>query len=147
MPSLAIGRNASLEIRRKVRRAYRALLRRRSYDLRIKVLASTTDVGRQTILSPSPGRRIRFIRAKILQESSEGRHLWELFFGDAGNMITAPNRAIDILAVPDLSSAATRTFPKSRGPRGKTNEVLSGRWRGTAPATSHKIIIEYTEES
>jgi hypothetical protein len=137
----------SLELRRKVRRAYRALIRRRSYDLRIKAVDASTGIDRQTILSPSPGRRIRFVRVKVLQASSDGRHLWELFFGDAGNMITAPNRAIDVLGVPDLGSAATRTFPRDQGPRGRTNEVLSGRWRGTAPATVHKIIIEYTDES
>ena len=136
-----------LELRRKVRRAYRALIRRRRYDLRIKVVNASTDIDRQTILPPAPGRRIRFIRAKVLQDSSEGRHLWELFFGDAGNIITAPNRAIDIIAVPDLGSAATRTFPKDQGPRGRTNEVLSGRWRGTAPASAHKVVIEYSEES
>ena len=136
-----------LEPRRKVRRAYRALVRRRHYHLRIQVVDASTDIDRQTILSPSPGRRLRFIRAKVLQGASDGRHLWELFFGDAGNIITAPNRSIDILAIPDVSSAATRTFPKNQGPRGKTNEVLSGRWRGTAPTTVHKIIVEYTEES
>ena len=133
--------------RGKVRRAYRARVRRRRYQLQIKAVDSSTDIDRQTILSPSPGRRIRFIRTRILQEASDGRHLWELFFGDAGNIITAPNRGIDILAVPDLGSDASRTFRRGEGPRGKRNEVLSGRWRGTAPTTSHKIIIEYTEES
>jgi len=137
----------SLHIRRKVRRAYRALLRRRQYHLRIKVVDASTDIDRQTILSPSPGRRIRFVRAKVLQDSSDGRHLWELFFGGAGNIITAPNRAIDILAVPDVGSAATRTFRKDQGPLGTRGEVLSGRWRGTAPTTVHKIVVEYTEES
>ena len=136
-----------LEFGRRVRRAYRAIVRRRRYTLRIRVVDASTDIDRQTILSPSPGRRLRFIRAKVLQEYSDGRHLWELFFGDAGNIITAPNRSIDILAIPDVGSAATRTFPKDQGPRGKTNEVLSGRWRGTAPSTAHKIIVEYTEES
>ncbi len=83
----------------------------------------------------------------MLQEASDGRHLWELFFGNAGNMITAPNRAIDVLAIPDVGSAATRPFLRGEGPLGKQNEVLSGRWRGTAPTTAHKIVIEYTEES
>ena len=79
------------DIRRKVRRAYKALLRRYPYHLRIKVLDASTDTDRQTILSPSAGFRIRFIRVKVLQDSSDGRHLWELFFGDAGNIITAPS--------------------------------------------------------
>ena len=133
--------------RGKVRRAYRSRLRRRRYQLRIRAVDSSTDIDRQTILSPSPGRRIRFIRTRVLQEASDGRHLWELFFGDAGNIITAPNRSIDILAIPDLGWDASRTFLRGEGPRGKRNEVLSGRWRGTAPTGAHKIIIEYTEES
>ncbi len=137
----------TLGLRRAARRAYRALLRRRTYQLLIRVVDASTDIDRQTILSPSPGKRLRFIRVKVLQESSDGRHLWELFFGDAGNMITAPNRSIDVLAVPDSGSAATRTFLKDQGPKGKRGEVLSGRWRGTAPTTIHKIVVEYTEES
>ena len=121
----------------KVRRAYRARVRRRRYQLQIRAVDSSTDIGRQTILSPSPGRRIRFIRTRVLQDAS----------GDAGNIITAPHRSIDVLAIPDLGSDASRTFQRGEGPCGKRNEVLSGRWRGTAPTSSHKIIIEYTEES
>ncbi len=132
---------------RTVRRVYRAILRRRTYELRIKVVDASTDIDRQTILSPSPGRRLRLIRAKVLQQSSDGRHLWELFFGEAGNMITAPNRAIDVLAVPDSGSAATRVYLRDQGPKGKRDEVLSGRWRGEAPTSVHKIVIEYSEES
>ena len=138
---------AGLKLRSKVRRAYRALLRRRPFQLRIKVVDASTNIDRQELLAPSPGHRLRFVRAKVLQESSDGRHLWELFFGDAGNIITTPNRAIDILAIPDVGSADTRTFLRREGPRGKPNEVLSGRWRGSAPASVHKIVIEYTEES
>ena len=137
----------SLDISGTVRRVYRVRLRRRRFHLRIKIVDAATDIDRQTILSPSAGRRIRFIRTKLLQVSSDGRHLWELFFGEAGNMITAPNRAIDVLAVPDLGSAATRTFKNYEGPSGKRDEVLSGRWRGTAPTSVHKIVIEYAEES
>ena len=136
-----------LKLRSKVRRAYRALLLRRPYPLKTRVIDASTNIDRQELLAPSPGRRLRFVRTKVLQESSDGRHLWELFFGDAGNIITAPNRAIDILAIPDVGSAATRTFLGQEGPRGKRDEVLSGRWRGTAPTSIHKIVIEYTEES
>ena len=137
----------NLDRRGKDRRVYRARVRRRRYQLQIRAVDSSTDIDRQTILSPSPGRRIRFIRTRVLQDASDGRHLWELFFGDAGNIITAPNRSIDVLAIPDLGSDASRAFLRGTGPRGKMNEVLSGRWRGTAPITAHKIIIEYTEES
>ena len=83
----------------------------------------------------------------MIQDAADGRHLWELYFGTGGNMITDPSRAIEILAVPDQAVASTRTFLKNEGPRGKRDEVLSGRWRGTAPTNSHAIIIECTEES
>ena len=104
---------------RKVKRAYRPRVRRRRYQLQIRAVDSSTDISRQTILSPSPGRRIRFIRTRVLQDASDGRHPWELFFGDAGNIITAPNRSIDILAIPDLGSDASRTFRRGEGPVGK----------------------------
>ena len=139
MPALRLGR--------RVRRIYLAAVRRRPNQLKIKVLDASTNNSRQELLAPAPGHRIRFIRAKVLQDTSDGRHLWELFFGDAGNIITAPNRGIDILAVPDLGSDVTRTFLREEGPRGKRDEVLSGRWRGTAPTTVHKIVVEYSEES
>ena len=134
-------------VRRGARRVYRAVVRRRPYQLRVRIVDGSTNTSRQTLLAPSKGFRVRFIRVKVLQESSDGRHLWELFFGDAGNMITAPNRSIDVLAVPDAGSAATRTFSRNQGPRGKRDEVLSGRWRGVAPTSIHKIVIEYTEEA
>ena len=125
-----------------LRRIYRALVRPPPYRLRVKIVEASVDTDRQELLAPRPGRRIRFVRVKVIQENSDGRHLWELFFGDAGNIITAPNRAIDILAVPDMGHASSRIFSRQQGPRGKRDEVLSGRWRGFAPSTPHKIIIE-----
>ena len=130
-----------------VRRRYRPRVRPRLFPLQVRVVDSSTDIDKQTILTPRPGRRIRFIRTKVVQDAPEGRLLWELYFGDAPNMITGPNKGIDILAVPNSGSTATRTFLKGQGPRGKRNEVLSGRWRGFAPSNPHKIIIEYIEET
>ncbi len=133
--------------RSRSRLGYRTKVRRRPFRLLVRVVDSGTDTGQQTILTPRPGRRIRFIRTKILQDTSEGRFLWELYFGDAPNMITGPNKGIDILAVPDSGATVTRVFRIRQGPRGRRNEVLSGRWRGFAPSNPHKIIIEYSEES
>ncbi len=120
--------------------------RRRDYELLTQEVASSTNTDRQTILTPRNGFRIRLVRVTVHQHATDGRHLWELFYGSAGNMITAPNRGIDILAVPDQGSASTRTYLQNQGPRGDRNEVLSGRWRGTAPVNAHTIIIEYSEE-
>jgi len=121
-------------------------VRRRSYALKVQHVDSNTSFDRQTILTPTKGFRTRLVRVKVQQDSSDGRHLWELYFGTAGNIITDQNKGIDILAVPDQGSDITRTFLKNEGPRGLRDEVLSGRWRGTAPVNAHKIIIEYTEE-
>ena len=120
--------------------------RRRDYELLTQEVASSTDTDRQTILTPRNGFRIRLVRVAVQQHATDGRHLWELFYGSAGNMITAPNRGIDMLAVPDQGSASTRTYLQNQSPRGDRNEVLSGRWRGTAPVNAHTIIIEYSEE-
>lgn len=128
-------------------RRYRPRVRPRPFQILVRVVDSSTNIDKQTILTPRPGHRIRFIRTKLLQDAPEGRFLWELYFGDAPNMITGPNKGIDILAVPNSGATATRAFLKNQGPRGKRNEVLSGRWRGIAPSNPHKIIIEYREES
>ena len=129
------------------RSRYRTKVKQRPFRLLVRVVDSSTNTSQQTILTPKPARRIRLIRTKVLQDTADGRHLWELYFGDAPNMITGINKGIDILAVPDSGAGATRVFQKSQGPRGQRNEVLSGRWRGFAPSNPHKIIIEYTEES
>ncbi len=121
-------------------------VRRRPYTLKVRHVDSNTSTGRQTILTPTKGFRTRLVRVKVQQDASDGRHLWELYFGTAGNIITDQNKGIDILAVPDQGSDVTRTFLKNEGPRGLRDEVLSGRWRGTAPVNAHKIVIEYTEE-
>ena len=121
-------------------------VRRRPYVLKVKHVDSNTSTGRQTILTPTTGFRTRLVRVEVQQDASDGRHLWELYFGTAGNIITDPKKGIDILAIPDQGSAKSRTFLKDQGPRGLRDEVLSGRWRGTAPTGAHTITIEYSEE-
>ena len=121
-------------------------VRRRPYVLKVRHVDSNISTGRQTILTPATGFRTRLVRVEVQQDASDGRHLWELYFGTAGNIITDQKKGIDILAIPDQGSDATRTFLKNEGPKGLRDEVLSGRWRGTAPVNAHKIIIEYTEE-
>ena len=125
----------------------RTPLRRRPYELKTAEVVTGTTTDQETILTPTKGFRIRLTRLKVLQTVTGGRHLCELYYGDTGNLITDPSKGIDILAVPDLGSTATRTYLKNEGPRGLRGEVLSLRWRGTAPANGHKVMIEYAEES
>lgn len=122
-------------------------LRRRPFALKTAEITPGNRRGRHTILTPSKGYRIRLLRLKVIQPQADGRHLCEIYFGDAGSLITDPSRAVDILAVPNLGAAATRVYPREQGPRGRRGEPLSLRWRGRRPSTPHKVIIEYAEET
>ena len=118
----------------------------RPYRIRLNAHDSNTSNLRETIATPAKGKRIRIIRIRAIQELSDGRHLYEVYFGTGANITTNPAKAVEVLDIPDLDEASTRTFARDEGPRGLRDEVLSGRWQGTAPATVHKIMVEYTEE-
>jgi len=122
-----------------------ASVRRRPYVALVRAHDSNTSNSRNTLITPSKGRRVRVLR--VIQEQTDGRHLWELYLGTGTDITTDPDKAIDILDIPNDGEAATRTFLRDQGPRGERDEVLSGRWLGTPPTTAHKIIIEYTEVS
>ena len=129
------------------RAPHRAPLRRRPFVLRTAEVTATRSRRRQTILTPSKGYRIRLIRVKVVQPESDGRRLFELYFGTAGSLATDSTRAVDILGVPDQGAVSSRTYLREQGPRGLRGEPLSFRWRGRPPSKDHKLIIEYTEES
>jgi len=121
--------------------------RPRAYVALLNAHDSNTSNIREEIATPNKGKRIRVLRVRAIQESADGRHLYELYFGAGADITTNPAKAVDSLDIPNLGEAATRTFLKEEGPRGLRDEVLSGRWAGTAPTTVHKIMVEYTEES
>ena len=122
-------------------------VRRRPYVALVNAYDSNTSNTRETLVTPSKGTRVRLLRVRVIQEQADGRHLWELYFGTGADITTNPEKAVDILDVPNLGEVSTRTFLRDEGPRALRDEVLSGRWLGTAPTTVHKIIIEYTEDS
>ena len=129
------------------RPSHRPPLRRRPFVLLTAEVTPTRRRGRQTILTPSKGYRIRLVRLKVVQPASDDRHLCEVYFGTEGSLITDPSRAIEILAVPDGGSVSTRAYPREQGPRGRRGEPLSIRWRGRPPSTDHRVIVEYAEGS
>ena len=133
--------------RRRPSRSHTANVRRRPYLALLNAHDSNTSNTREAIVTPAKGKRIRVLRVRAIQESTDGRHLYEVYFGTGADITTNAAKAVDILDIPDLGEATTRTFLKDEGPRGLRDEVLSGRWAGTAPTGVHKIIIEYTEEA
>ena len=128
-------------------RPYSTRLRSRPYMALVSPHDSNTSNTRGSIATPAKGKRIRVLRVTAIQEASAGRHLYEVYFGLGADITTNPDKAVDVLDIPDLGQDRTRTYLKDEGPRGERDEDLSGRWKGTPPTTVHKIMVEYTEES
>ncbi len=120
--------------------------RPRRFAPKLRAHDSNTSTVRNTILTPTSGKRIRIIRIRGIQELADGRHLLELYFGTEADITADPAKAVDTLDILDLSDDGTRTYQRGEGPRGLRNEVLSGRWK-TATTSVHKIMVEYDEES
>ncbi len=132
---------------RRSSRPHPARLRSRPYVALVIPHDSNTSNNREAIATPAKGKRIRVLRVTAIQEASDGRHLYEVYFGLGADITTNTEKAVDVLDISNLGPDRTRTYPKDEGPRGDRDEVLSGRWRGTPPTAVHKIMVEYTEES
>ena len=121
--------------------------RPRVFEPLLQAYDSNTVNVRETLLTPNKGKRLRILRVRVIQESTDGRRLYEVYFGTGETISADPAKAVDTLDVPDQGEDSTRAFPRDEGPRGQRDEPLSGRWNGVAPTTVHKIMVEYTEES
>ena len=103
------------------------------------------STARVTAVTPGTGKRLRVVRVNVYQIAADGLHFMEVFYGTGVNIGTDVTKAIDYVRIPDLSQGQTRTWGRGAGPIGAKNEVLSVRFP-VAPTTSHKLIVEYTEE-
>ncbi len=129
------------------RRNRRVQPRPRVYEPLLRARDSNTSNFRDTLVTPSKGKRLRVLRVRVIQETADGRRLYEVYFGTGETIAADPSKAVDTLDVPELGEDSTRLFPRDEGPRGLRDEPLSGRWSGYAPPSVHKILVEYTEES
>ena len=100
---------------------------------------------RFTALTPATGKRLRLVRVNVYQIAADGLHFMEVYYGTGVNIATNKSKAIDYVRIADLSEGTTRTWNRGAGPVGLKNEVLSFRFT-VSPSTSHKGLIEYTEE-
>ena len=104
----------------------------------------TTVSTRETVLTPTKGRKIRLIQLTLKQHNgSDGLHWAEVYWGTGA--VIADGTAIDIVRVPDQGEGSTRTWARGAGPVSAKDEVLSVRFT-VAPSTIIAAIIEYTEE-
>ena len=85
-------------------------VRRRPYVALVRAHDSNTSNVRETLVILAKGRRVRVLRVRVVQELPDGRHLWELYLGTGTDITTNPEKAIDILDIPDNGEATTRTF-------------------------------------
>lgn len=129
------------------RRNRRVQPRPRVYEPLLRAHDSNTSGERETLVRPGKGKRLRILRVRAIQDSADGRRLYEVYFGEGASIGAVPGKAVDTLDIPELGEDSTRVFPRDEGPRGERDEPLSGRWSGEAPSWSHKILVEYTEES
>lgn len=106
---------------------------------------TTRNTTRRTLLRPRPGKRLRLINLTVYQPTSDNSHFCEVYFGEGSTIASAARKAIGYVRVPDYGVGSTRTWGRGAGPAGERNEPLSFRWV-TRPTTSHKFIVEYTEE-
>lgn len=106
---------------------------------------TNSSTTRETLATPATGRIIRIIRVDISQVAVDGPHYFEVYFGTGADITSDPNKAIDLVRVPDQSQGATRSWARGAGPVGAKNEVLSIR-AVTSTGSSHKALVEYTEE-
>ena len=78
---------------------------------------SNTSNTRDTLVTPAKGKRIRLLRTRVIQEQADGRHLWEHYFGTGADITVNPEKAIDILDIPNESEVTTRTFLSPNPPK------------------------------
>ena len=113
--------------------------RPRPYTVILNSHDSNTSNVRDTIATPANGKRIRLVNVKVIQEGAIGRRNYEIYFGTGTNITSNAEKAVDVLDIPDQGEDETREYERGQGPRGERNEVLSGRWNGSAPGTAHKV--------
>ena len=106
---------------------------------------SARSTDRFTLVRPSTGKRLRLINLTVYQTTADNLHFCEVYFGTGASIASSRRKAIGYVRVPDHSQGSTRTWGRGAGPAGERNEPLSIRWI-TRPTTSHKFIVEYTEE-
>jgi len=130
-----------------IRRNRKVQPRPRVYEPALRSHDTNTSSVREPLVFPGKGKRLRILRVRALQEVADGRRLYEVYFGEGASIVSDTAKAVDTLDIRELGEDSTRVFPRDQGPRGLRDEPLSGRWSGNPPTTSHKIIVEYTEES
>ena len=63
--------------RRRASGNHAANVRRRPYVALVNAHDSNTSNTREALATPAKGRRIRLLKARVIQEQADGRHLWE----------------------------------------------------------------------
>ena len=112
-------------------------------SIRLRGVSPTTT--RVTVLTPTPGKKIRVISYQMVSADATVI-VFELYFGTGAQINTDNTKAVGeaILDVVDFPSASL-AWPDGGGPVGAVNEVLS--MRSTADiASDMRLVVHYREE-
>ena len=132
------------------RRNRRVQPRPRVYEPRLRAHDSNTANVRQSLVTPGKGKRLRILRVRAIQESADGRRLYEVYFGTGEDIGSDPSKAVDTLDIPELGEDSTRIISPRRGsswPAGRAAQRALGRsGPGNLPQDHHRIYRGELEE-
>ena len=111
----------------------------------LRVVTGATSTTRLTAITPTSGKKIRFISVLAFTTSVTGTEI-EVYFGTGATIGTDNTKAVfqprlDLAQVPTHS----QTWPDGGGPVGDADEVVSLR-TGSNIGASAAIIVHYREE-
>ena len=90
-----LGADAAMTTRRNRRQNTNVRPRPRVYEPSLRAHDSNTSTGRETLVRPSKGKRLRILRVRVIQEVADGRRLYEVYFGEGDTIAAAPGKAVD----------------------------------------------------
>ena len=124
-------------------RSRRTHARRRPYDVLFNAHDTNTSNLRETIARPAKGKRIRVLRVRAVQETTEGRFLYEVYFGEGANIDADPAKAVDTLDIPEGGGGVHPHLPAGRRPPGAAGRGVErkvGRDRAQRCPQDHRRI-------
>ena len=118
------------------RRNRRVQPRPRVYEPLLQAYDSNTSNVRETLVTPSKGKRLRILRVRVIQEAADGRRLYEVYFGTGDTIAAEPPKAVDTLDIPELGEESTRVFPRDEGPAASATNPSAGAGTAKLPPPS-----------
>ena len=109
------------------------------------LLSTATTTAVNLTVSGKINSLVRLIQFKLVQITSDGDKLVELYFGSASAMPSNSFLPIDYIKVTDGGEGSSRIYSRGVGPVG-VNREISFRFTTAPTANTHYLILTYTTE-